>query len=94
MASSDRPLISRNWKTVRAVGVAAEDAAHGIGVATEILRGTVHDEIGAPLERALVDRGGKRVVDDRRRADSARASSEPRDVEYVQRRVCRRLEVE
>ena len=39
------------------------DAADDVGVAAEVLGRGVHDEVGAELERALVDRRRERVVD-------------------------------
>jgi hypothetical protein len=46
------------------VGIARDrGAADRVGVPAEVLRRRVHDEVGALLEQALVDRRGERVVD-------------------------------
>jgi hypothetical protein len=65
-------------------------AADDVGVAAEVLRRRVHDEVGAELERPLVDRGGERVVD--RDEGVALARHDPRDVDHVEQRVGRRLD--
>ena len=46
------------------LAVAGDDhAADHVGVAAEVLGRRVHDDIGARLQRPLVDRSGERVVD-------------------------------
>ncbi len=56
--------------------VAGDDgAADDVGVAAEVLGRRVHDEVGAELERPLVDRRGERVVDGDERALRLRATT-------------------
>ena len=65
-------------------------AADDVGVAAEVLGRRMHDEVGAELQRALVDRRRERVVDGDERAALARHDAG--DVDDVQRRVGRRLD--
>jgi hypothetical protein len=73
------------------VGVAHDHGApDDVGVPPEVLRGGVHDGVGAVLERALVDRRGEGVVD---RDDRVAPASDDRgDVDDVEQRVGRRLD--
>jgi len=76
------------------VGVAADDAAHRVGVPSEKLGRAVDDEVGAEIERTLIDRGGERVVHYDRRPGGAGAVCQSGDVEHLQRRIRRALQVE
>ena len=60
-------------------------------VAVEVLRGAVHRDVRAELERPLVVRREKRVVDGVRDLALFRDLRDRRDVAELQRRVCRRL---
>ena len=44
--------------------VRRDHPVHGVGVAGEVLRGRVEDDVGAQLERVLEGRRRERVVDD------------------------------
>ncbi len=55
--------------------VRAGEAADEVGVAAEVLRRRVDDDVGAELERPLEVRGRERVVDDEHGAPAARAAS-------------------
>ena len=65
-------------------------AADRVRVAAEVLRRRVDGEVGAVLERALVDRRRERVVDGDQRAPAP--GDDARDVDDVQQRVRRRLD--
>ena len=56
------------------------------------LRGRVHHEVGAELERALAQRCRERVVDHDNRAALLRRRDQSRQVEHVEQRIRRRLE--
>ena len=72
--------------------VRADEAADDVGVAADVLRRRVDDDVGAVLERALQVRRGEGVVDDEDRADGVRGVGGRADVDHVQRRVRRRLD--
>ena len=55
----------------------ADEPADDVGVAAEVLRGRVHDDVGAELERSLQVRRGERVVDDDARAALVRELARP-----------------
>jgi hypothetical protein len=73
---------------------AGEGAAERVGVTAEELRGGVDHEVGAERERLLVDRRRERVVDDHDRAALVRGRRQRLDVDHLQRRVGRRLQVQ
>ena len=58
--------------------VRGREPADDVGVAAEVLRGRVHHDVGAELERALQVRRGERVVDDDARAACVRELRTPR----------------
>ena len=59
-----RPRSARSARCSCSAGVAHDHrAADHVGVPAEVLGRRVHDDVGAELERALVDRRGERVVD-------------------------------
>ena len=69
------------------------EAADDVGVAAEVLRRRVHDDVGAERERLLQVRRRERVVDDERaRRRACAASATARDVDDVEQRVRRRLD--
>src|SRR4051794_2061675 len=68
-----------------------EGAADDVTVTTEVLRGRVHDDVCAELDRSLQVRRRERVVDDEPRAGVARDSCDRLDVGDVEQRVGRRL---
>ncbi len=68
------------------------DAADHVGVAVQILRRRVHDDVGAELERPLHPRARERVVDDREDPALAREFRDVRDVDEPQRRIRRRFD--
>ena len=73
--------------------VARDDRAHlHVGVAGEVLRRGVHDEVDAVLERALQQGSGEGVVDDDVGAGLVRGGGDRRDVGDLEGRVGRRLE--
>ena len=73
--------------------VAREDgAADHVGVAAEVLRRRVDDEVGAERERLLQERGGEGVVDGEQRAGGVRGVGGAADVDDVEERVRRRLD--
>ena len=74
--------------------VAAHDATHGIGVASEELRCTVYDEIGAEVEGALVDRRREGVVHNDQRTGIPCRCGETLDVGQLECWVRRRLQVD
>ena len=76
------------------VAPAGQRAAERVGVTAQELRGGVHDQVGAERQRLLVDRRREGVVDDHDRALLVRGRGERLDVDHLQRRVGRRLQVE
>ena len=77
------------------------DSQDRVGVAAEIFRGRVEDDVGTELERVLEGRRGERVVDDEVRWNGARLLGSPADrqggscdVGQLEVRVGRRLEPE
>jgi hypothetical protein len=68
------------------------EAADRVGVAAEVLRRRVHDDVRAELERTLQVRRRKRVVDDEDRAGIVRRIGRGADVDDVEERVRRRLD--
>ena len=54
-----------------------DEPADDVGVAAEVLRGRVHDDVGAERERLLQVRRGERVVDDDARAALVRELARP-----------------
>src|SRR5207249_2864125 len=74
--------------------LADDEPTHDVGMTIEVLRRAVYDQVSTELERALVDRGRERVVDDDGRAVTVSDLREPLDVDDLQRRIGRRLEVE
>ena len=69
-----------------------DDAADHVGVAAEVLRRRVDDEVGAERERLLEVRRGEGVVDDEQRAGGVGGVGGAADVDDVQQRVRRRLD--
>ncbi len=73
-------------RPVEAAGV-HHDAADRRAVAADVLRRGVHRDVGAVVEHAAVDRGGRRVVDDQRQALGMRRVGPGADVDDVELRV-------
>ena len=63
---------------------AENDARKYVVVARHVFRATVHDEVDAELERALVDGGGESAVDEREHVVLARDLAQAVEVEYVE----------
>ena len=63
------------------LGRAEDGAGHQVVVAAQVLRGRVHDEVDAVLERPLVERRRERRVDDRLHAVAAADLGEALEVE-------------
>ena len=72
--------------------VRRREPADHVGVAAEVLRRRVHDDVGAELERLLQVRRRERVVDDEQRAGGVRRVGGGADVDDVEERVRRRLD--
>ena len=91
-----RHRAERLLQEVEALGdrrvVRRDEAADDVGVAAEVLRRRVDDDVGAERERLLQVRRRERVVDDDERADRVRRLGGRADVDDVQQRVRRRLE--
>src|SRR5262245_1947969 len=85
LLQEEQPL--RHGRVVR-----GEEAADQVGVAAEVLRRRVQDDVGAERERLLQVRRGERIVGDDHRADGVRRLGGGADVDDVQHRVRRRLE--
>ena len=66
------------------------DSSDDVGVATEVLGGGMHDEVGTELERTLVGGGRERVVDCDQRVLAPR--DDALDVDDVEQRVGRALD--
>ncbi len=66
--------------------------AEDVVVSAQVLRGGVNDDVRAVLERAEIDRGGERRIDDEREAGILRQQRDGPQVEDAARRVDRRLE--
>jgi hypothetical protein len=81
---------------VAPVELAAFDqhAADRGAVAAHVLRGRVHDDVGAPVERPAQVGRGHRVVDHQRQLCVVRDRRHPLDVEHVDLRIAKRLAVE
>ena len=74
-------------------GVLPHDrAADDVGVAVEILRRRMHDDVGAERDRLLQRRRQKRVVDDDERADLVGEARHRGDVDDAQQRIARRFD--
>ena len=69
-----------------------DEPAQGVGVAAQVLRGGVHDDVGAERERALEIRRGEGVVDHDARAARVRDARDGVDVDDAERGVRRRLD--
>jgi len=76
------------------IGGAADRPAEHVGVAAEVLGRAVQGDVGAQGQGVLVDGRRERVVDDHRRAGRVAGGRQPSDVDDLQRRVRRRLQVE
>ena len=72
--------------------VRRREATDEVGVAAEVLRQRVDDDVGAERERLLEVRRGERVVDDDEGADLVRGRRGGADVDDVQRWIRRRLD--
>ena len=68
------------------------EAADHVGVAAQVLRRRVDDDVGPELERELEVGRGERVVDDDQGAGGVRRLGRLADVDDVEERVRRRLE--
>ena len=69
-------------RSASSASLVADEPADDVGVAAEVLRGRVHDDVGAELERPLEVRRRERVVDDdARAARRARARATRGDVD-------------
>ena len=64
-------------------------APDDIGVATQVLGGRVHDDVGSQAERLLDPRRGKGVVDDDKGAPAVRGGGYGGDVDDVEQRIRR-----
>ena len=69
-----------------------EGAADDVGVATAVLRGGVHDDVGTEHQWLLEVRRGEGVVDDQQGAGVVRDRGQRLDVADVEQRVGRRLD--
>ena len=74
------------------VVVDGDEAADDVAVAAEVLRGRVHDDVGAERQRLLQVRRGERVVDDDERAVLVGDGGDGLDVDAREQRVGRRLQ--
>ena len=74
--------------------IAHDDAAQGIGVAAQELRGAVDHEISPQIERPLVDGRREGVVDDDDRPCGVARGRQSCDVEHLEGGVRGRLEIE
>ena len=72
--------------------VERDEPADDVGVAAEVLRRRVHDDVGAERERLLQVRRRERVVDDDARVALVRELRDRLDVDDRQHRVGRRLD--
>lgn len=72
----------------------ADHTAEGVGVAAEILGGAVKHQVGAKLERVLVDRCGKRIINDHGRSDRVGALRESLDIHDLASWVGRTFQIE
>ncbi len=73
-------------------GACRHEAPQNVRVAAEVLRGAVHDEVRAELQRPLEVGGGERVVHDGDRAGGCRQPRDGADVDHLQERVRGRLD--
>ena len=83
------------WKATFSASVEVADderAADDVGVAAAVLRGGVHDDVGAEGQRLLEVRRGEGVVDDQQRAGVVGDRGERLDVADVEQRVGGRLD--
>ncbi len=71
-----------------------ESPADQVAVASEVLRGRVHDDVRAEFERALEDRRGERVVDRDPGAAGPSEGDRSPQVGDLEQRIRRRLEIE
>ena len=69
-----------------------DGSADDVGVSAEVLRGRVHDDVGAERQRLLQVRRRERVVDDHQRARLVPEGRERGDVGDLHERVRRRLD--
>ncbi len=74
------------------VVVDGEEPADHVAVTAEVLRGRVHDDVGAERDRLLQVRRGERVVDDDQGAAAMGELGDRLDVDAREQRVGRRLE--
>ena len=79
-------------RSASAGSLVSDGAADHVGVAAEVLRRRVDDEVGAERERLLQERRGEGVVDGEQRAGRVRRVGGAADVDDVQQRVRRRLD--
>ena len=80
-------------QSVRAlVGRGDDGAEQQVGVAAEVLRGRVHDQVGAELKRPLDQRRRERAVDHHQRVRLAARGADGGQVGDRQQRVRRRLQ--
>ena len=77
----------RNRRIIR-----RREAAYDVGMAAEVLRRRVKDDVGPKLERSLQVWRGERVVDDNDCAGGVRRFGGGADVDHVQQRIRRRLQ--
>ena len=71
---------------------AEDDPAEAAALPVDVLGRRIHDAVGAELERPLVERGRKYVVDGQRRAGRMRDLGHRLDIDDFQRRVSRALQ--
>ena len=82
-----------NARRARSSSIPADDgAAHDVGVAVQVLRRRVDDQIGAEIERPLEVRGHEGVVDAEAHAARRADGGDGADVGQAQQRVGRRLQ--
>ena len=62
-----------------------------VAMAVEVLRGGMNDQVGAELERALVDRRQKRIIHDRKGTVGSGNVAERPDIQDVEQGIARRF---
>src|SRR5664279_3657644 len=69
------------------------DAAHDVGVPTEIFRSRMQYQVNAPLCRTAIDGGGERRINGREQTVFSRKRSNPFQIDDPYGWICRRLDV-
>ena len=90
---ADRVLQERERDRAARASLDDQRAADDVGVAVQVLRHRVRDDVGAELERPLEVRRHERVVDGEQRCRvGLQTCGDRRDVDELQHRVGRRLD--